>query len=128
MQRPLLSEKLRQILHLDGHLVHVLLLYEFLYAHGYHALFAVGAVVGHDNHFIGPFRQFVPKDKQVFVARRKNRDDSVSGFLECLGDRQHGSRSHASAGAYDRSVFLYTRSASERSYYVMQTFARLHRQ
>ena len=108
--------------------IHGLAVDDFFHSYGNDTLFAHRAVIGHDNHFIGPFRQFVPKDEQVFVPRSENRDDPVSGFLERLGDRQHRSGSHASAGAYDRTVFLYTRSASERSYYVMQTFSRLHRQ
>ena len=108
--------------------IHGLAVDDFFHSHSDDTLFAHRAVIGHDNHFIGPFRQFVPKDEQVFVARSEDRDNPVSGFLERLGDRQHRSGSHAPAGAYDRTIFLYTRSASERSYYVMQTFARLHRQ
>ena len=76
-------------------------------------------VIGHDDHFVGPLRQFIAEDEQVFVTSREHRDDFIAGFLEGLRDWQHRRSAYTTAGTNDRSVFLDTCCATERSDDVM---------
>ena len=47
------------------YLVHVLLLKELLHTNGYHTLFAVAAVIGHDNHLVRALAHLVFKDDEI---------------------------------------------------------------
>ena len=91
----------------------------FFDTYGHDALFAHRAIVSHDDKFIGPLREFLFQNDEVFVTRGEHRDDFVSGFLECFGNRQHRRSADATAGTNDRSVFLDTCCATERSDDVM---------
>ena len=91
----------------------------FFDTYGHDALFAHRAIVSHDDKFIGPLREFLFQNDEVFVTRGEDSNDFVSCFLECFGDRQHRRSAYATAGTNDRSVFLDTCCATERSDDVM---------
>ena len=104
-------------LHHDGRtdsdtFIHLLAVDHFFDADSHDALFAHRAVVRHDNHLVGPLRQLILEDDQVFVTCRQHSDDFVAGFLQSLSDRQHRSGSNTTARTYDRPVLLDTSGAS----------------
>ena len=91
----------------------------FFDTYGHDALFAHRAIVSHDDKFIGPLREFLFQNDEVFVTCGEDSNDFVSGFFQGLSDRQHRCSTYATASAYYGSVVLNTCCATERSYDVM---------
>ena len=92
---------------------------DLLDTYGDDTLLSGRTIVGHDDHFVRPLSQFIAEDEQVFVAGGKDGNDFIAGFLEGFGDRQHRCSAHTAARTYDCSVFLNTRSATERTDYIV---------
>ncbi len=89
--------------HHDGRADGKAFIYFFAFDDLFHALryesfTAVRAVVCHDNHFVRAFAHLFFEDNQLLGSSCQNGDDTVSGSLESLNDRQHRSYAHATAG------------------------------
>ena len=128
-----LRRRQRHELHHDSRTDRDTFMYRFtvddlFYTYRHNTLLTGRTVIGHDDDLVGPLRQFILQDKEVFVTGRKDGDDSIAGFLERLSNRQHRRSTYASAGTYHRAVFLDARRFTERTNYIMDAVARVERQ
>ena len=107
-------------------LIHFLAVDDLLHADRHHSFLSDRTIVCHEDNLVGPLCQFILQDDEVFVTCCEHGDDAVAGFLERFGNRQHRGCAYATAGTYDRTVFLNARSATQRTDDVMQTLTRFH--
>ena len=118
----LLSREVREFHHdgrADGeHLIDVLLLEKLLHSDSYHALLAVRAIIGHDDHLVRAFANLVLKDNQILRATSHHREHTVASGLQRLDNRQHRSHAQTTTGTDDGAVFLNLRGIAQRAYHV----------
>lgn len=69
------------------------------HAGGDQSLPAIGAVVGHDDHLVGPLSDLFFKDDQVLVSGGDHGDHAVARFFEGFDDGEHGGDAHAPPAA-----------------------------
>ena len=87
-------------------LVHLFALNDLLHAHGHQSLLSQGAVVGHDDQFIGDSSQLLAQNNELCCACCQYSDDAVACLLECTRDRQHRCCAHATASTNDSAKGL----------------------
>ena len=89
------------------------------------SLTAVGAVVGHDDEFVGRSAHFLFEDDEVLASSGQYRDDTVAGLLECTDNGKQRRHTHSAAGTYHRAETLYMRGLAERPHHIGDAVARL---
>ena len=72
---------------------------EFLQRFGHETLAAVGAVVGHENDFVGEGGHFFLHEEEALVTGAHDDRHLVAGLLHGLDNRVHRGNAHATAHA-----------------------------
>ena len=78
--------------------------------------FAVGAVIGHDDDFVGIGAHLVFENDEFLGAGGQYRDDAVAGLFHRFDDGQQGGDAYAAAATDDGPYLLDVGGLSQRAY------------
>ena len=78
-----------------------------LYASRHNTLFAIAAIVGHDDHLVAGGAHLLFQNNEFLGAPGKQRNHAVACRLEGLHNGQHGCHTHATTGTHHGAIVLY---------------------